>query len=109
MNRELLQIVELDVSRCGLTYGSSPCIAALNTTGVRKCYNTYATCQNKVNFGAPAEPSGGPNRTIYQLETFDVTGFVRNADLFFAASLSIPSADPDDCTYEQRAEGLNVV
>ena len=46
MNRELLQIVELDVSRCGLTYGSNPCIAALGTTGVRKCYNTYATCQN---------------------------------------------------------------
>jgi len=100
MNRELLQIVELDVNRCGLAYGSNPCIAALGTTGVRKCYNTYATCQNKVNFGAPSEPSGGPDRTFEQLDTFASTGFVRNADLFFAANLSIPSADPDGCIWE---------
>lgn len=50
MNRELLQIVELDVDRCSLTYGAGACTAALGTTGVRKCYNTYFTCQSKDNF-----------------------------------------------------------
>lgn len=42
--------VEVDVDRCSRIYGSSPCTAALGSTGDRKCYNTYATCQDTANF-----------------------------------------------------------
>jgi hypothetical protein len=46
-NREPIQYVEIDVDYCTRTYGSSPCLAVLGTTGTRKCFNTYATCQFK--------------------------------------------------------------
>lgn len=42
--------VELDMDFCANTYGSSPCTASIGVTGAAKCYNTYATCQNKANF-----------------------------------------------------------
>jgi len=42
--------VELDMDVCTRTYGSSPCTAAIGTTGTAKCYNTYATCQDKPNY-----------------------------------------------------------
>ena len=53
--RESLQIVELDIERCSRTYGSAPCTAALGTSGVRKCFNTYFTCQDTANFDSTAE------------------------------------------------------
>ena len=46
-NREPIQIVEIDLDYCTRTYGTAPCLAVLGTTGVRKCYNTFATCQYK--------------------------------------------------------------
>ena len=49
-NREPIQYVEIDVDYCTRTYGSSPCLAVLGTTGSRKCFNTYATCQFKSAF-----------------------------------------------------------
>lgn len=45
-----LQIVEIDFDQCTRTYGSSPCTAVLGTTGVRKCFGTNATCQDKDNY-----------------------------------------------------------
>jgi hypothetical protein len=44
-NREPIQYVEIDVDYCTQTYGSSPCLAVLGTTGTKKCFNTYGTCQ----------------------------------------------------------------
>lgn len=44
-DRQPVQIVEIDIDYCTLDYGVSTCTAALGTTGVRKCYNTYETCQ----------------------------------------------------------------
>jgi hypothetical protein len=46
-NREPVQIVEIDIDYCTLTYSVGACDAVLGTTGVRKCYNTFATCQAK--------------------------------------------------------------
>jgi len=46
-NREPVQIVEIDMDYCTRTYGTSPCLAVLGTTGQRKCFNTFATCQFK--------------------------------------------------------------
>lgn len=53
--REPLQIVELDIKRCSLTYGTGSCTAVLGTDGVRKCYNTFATCQDTANFTSATE------------------------------------------------------
>lgn len=39
-------LIEIDVDRCDNTYGVAPCTAA----GSEKCYNTFATCQDKANF-----------------------------------------------------------
>jgi len=44
-NKEPIQIVEIDVDYCTRTYGTSPCLASLGTTGTNKCFNTFATCQ----------------------------------------------------------------
>jgi len=46
--REVVQIVEIQQPFCSLVYGNSPCTAAGPADG--KCYNTYATCQDKNNF-----------------------------------------------------------
>lgn len=49
-NREPIQYVEIDVDYCSRTYGSAPCAAVLGTTGIRKCFNTFGTCQDTANF-----------------------------------------------------------
>jgi len=45
-----LTYVEIDISRCSLTYGSAPCTAAIPTTGSKKCFNSKATCQDRTNY-----------------------------------------------------------
>lgn len=46
--REPLQLVEIDVDFCNLTFGTAPCTASASAGG--ECYNTYATCQDTANF-----------------------------------------------------------
>jgi hypothetical protein len=48
--RQPVTIVEIDQDFCALTYGVSPCTAAVGVTGVQKCFNTVATCQDRPNF-----------------------------------------------------------
>ena len=50
MAREPLIWVEIDVDQCQLIYGQAPCMAALGTTGTRKCFNTFRTCQDRSNY-----------------------------------------------------------
>lgn len=48
-----LTLVEIDVDRCSLTYGTAPCTATLtggSPTGTRKCFNTKKTCQDRAHF-----------------------------------------------------------
>lgn len=47
---EPVQIVEIDQDFCALTYGESPCTAAVGVTGNIKCFNTASTCQDRENF-----------------------------------------------------------
>lgn len=47
---ERISLVELDLERCSLTYGSSPCEASIGVTGADKCFNCLATCQDKTNY-----------------------------------------------------------
>ena len=49
---ERITYIELDLDRCSLTYGSSPCTAAIGVTGERKCFNCLATCQDKDNYAS---------------------------------------------------------
>lgn len=45
--------VEIDIKFCSLTYGTSPCTAAIGVTGSEKCFNTRnrgADCQDPTNF-----------------------------------------------------------
>jgi len=46
--RQPLQIVEIDVDQCTLTYGSSPCTAS-GAAGT-ECFNSFKTCQDPDNF-----------------------------------------------------------
>lgn len=46
----ILTYVEIDIDYCALTYGVSPCTAALGVTGDKKCFNTPGTCQDRVDF-----------------------------------------------------------
>lgn len=47
---KLLTYVELDIDYCSLSYGESPCTAAIGITGSNKCYNSLNTCQDRPNF-----------------------------------------------------------
>jgi hypothetical protein len=47
---ERITLVEVDLDRCSLTYGASACTASIPTTGDKKCFNCYATCQDKTNY-----------------------------------------------------------
>lgn len=50
MTRQALTYVELQLRTCALSYGVTPCTAALGVTGEAKCFNTRATCQDRPNF-----------------------------------------------------------
>jgi len=51
---ETVTLVEIDQPFCQETYSVSPCVAALGTTGTKKCYNTRFTCQDAPNYN-PAD------------------------------------------------------
>jgi hypothetical protein len=63
-------MVELELDFCALTYSVAPCAAVLGGTGVRKCYNTFGTCQDTANYTPEAkvyrfiEPVDGWPRSI---------------------------------------------
>lgn len=73
-NREPVQIVEIDMDYCSLTYGVGLCTAVLQTslafgTGSKKCFNTFATCQAK---------------SAYTGNTLDLTSTINKLTLKFA-------------------------
>ena len=47
---ERITLVEIDLDRCSNTYSIAPCTAALGVTGDDKCFNSFATCQDKPNY-----------------------------------------------------------
>lgn len=50
--REAITIVEIEADYCQLDFGVAPCTAT--GSGDSKCFNTFRTCQDQVNFdGAP--------------------------------------------------------
>lgn len=45
-----LTYVEIDIDRCALSYGVSPCAASIPETGAIKCFNSIGSCQDRENF-----------------------------------------------------------
>ncbi|RUT32649.1 hypothetical protein EMQ25_05750 [Arsenicitalea aurantiaca] len=58
----VFDIVEIDIERCGLTYGIGACTAALGVTGEIKCYNSLRTCQDTAHFDS--DGAGGEAGTL---------------------------------------------
>ncbi len=50
LGRTPCTIVEIDLDYCDHVYGTSPCTAALGTTGTDRCLNTRSTCQDSANY-----------------------------------------------------------
>jgi hypothetical protein len=50
--KQAVQFIELHLEGCSRTYGVAPCAAAIGITGDKKCFNTFATCQDKANFAS---------------------------------------------------------
>jgi hypothetical protein len=50
VGRRPFTYVEIDLDYCSNTYGTAPCVAAVGTTGARKCFNTLRTCQDGTHF-----------------------------------------------------------
>lgn len=46
-NNKIVMICEIDFDFCTLDFGVDPCLAELGGVAVRKCFNTYQTCQFK--------------------------------------------------------------
>jgi hypothetical protein len=48
--RRWLTFVEIDISYGTCTYGVSPCVARIGTTGTQKCFNTLGSCQDRAHY-----------------------------------------------------------
>ena len=94
IGREPLTIVEIDQDFCSLTYGSSPCQAAINTTGATECFNTFKTCQDTANYDKTIKTIRfvKPN-TGFPKGEFYIPSLVSTTNN--PTELSIGSSDPD--------------
>lgn len=67
-DREPVAILKLYLNICSLTFGASPCQATTSDAGL-KCFNTFGTCQDPVNFsGSTAKPLCFTSRYIKGLQ-----------------------------------------
>ena len=99
LKKDPVQIVEIDLDFCSLNYGESACTAVLGTTGVRKCYNSWNTCQSKNNFSAPVEPTG-PDQTYVKNDALVAATFARTSSVFWACDIAFPTTVDDVCIWE---------
>ena len=65
--KEILEIVELDLDTCSLTYGNSPCTAS--GPAAKKCFNTFFTCQDQVNYDKSTKTFRFSNMSISGLQS----------------------------------------
>lgn len=63
VGHQIIEVVEIELDFCGLTYGIAPCTAAIGVTGSVKCFNTRKSCQDPANYL--------PNTTFGSLATED--------------------------------------
>lgn len=50
LGRKTIVVIEMDLDFCQNVYGEAPCTAEVGVTGVQKCFNTFATCQDPNNY-----------------------------------------------------------
>ena len=55
MGRDVMEVIELDLDFCSLSYGVAPCTASVPTTGPVKCFNTRKSCQDPTNYSPAAK------------------------------------------------------
>jgi hypothetical protein len=92
-SREPFEMVEVDVERCSLTFGTAPCTAALGGRTLRKCYQTKRTCADLPNFtpGAPLTLRfAKPGRLPKGVQVFPALESVRAQ----TATVNIAGSDP---------------
>lgn len=69
LGKQAVQIVELYMEGCSLTYGTSPCTASIGVTGSDRCFNTRSTCQDPANFTANSRVYRFASARIDNLQT----------------------------------------
>lgn len=83
--KRAVQIVELYIDRCSRSYGVAPCTAAIGVTGTKKCFNTFATCQDRANYDKTS--------VVYRFATTRVDGIQQPGDApTFPTLASVESA-----------------
>lgn len=103
-NREPIQYVEIDVDYCTQTYGSSPCLAALGTTGTKKCFNTYATCQFKSAYVKSAKTLTFVNsRANLPKDLLAYPVLEERGVSAFSSTVNIAGSDPRMSAFGRRA------
>lgn len=100
--REPLLFVEIDQDLCALTYGVSPCTAALGVTGEDKCYNTRKSCQDPANYSNTATNTlrfGRPQSAL----PLDLFALIGSFDLGSFGLASLPPTLPSGFPRIRRA------
>jgi len=88
--REPVAFVEMDFNACSLTYGTGDCTAS--GSGDSKCFNSYATCQDKDNFAPTTKTLRFSNVRIDDLQgDSDVPTFPTLASLSLSPTSLTPS------------------
>lgn len=95
--KQAVQIVEIAVERCTRTYGTSPCLAAIGTTGSQKCFNTLSTCQYASAYN--------PAPLIYRFSSVRIDGLQQPGDAPTIPTLVSLKTDPTVLT---PSKGLGV-
>lgn len=85
--RDIIQVIEIDIDQCTLTWGVGACPASLSTANVRKCYNSWATCPvrqaynkgtNTLRFINGGQPIKGQN---YLPSLVSVSGYEQEVNI----------------------------
>lgn len=94
VGRQSVTLVEIDQDLCSLTFASSPCQAAIGTTGATECFNTFKTCQDSANYDKTTttlkfvKPNQG-----FPVGEFYIPSLVSTTNN--PTEISIGSSDPD--------------
>lgn len=102
MTREVFEMIEIDLPLCSRVYATAPCAAVLGDTGVRKCYNLRATCQDPTNYSGTNTLTlrfCRPGRIPHGVLAFPTLGRVSQN----SATVNIAGSDPKYSQLGRRA------
>lgn len=103
IGREIIEIVEIDVDYCNLTYGVGACTAVLGVTGAHKCHNGYATCQAKAAFDKITKTLRyGSNVSGLPVDQAHIFPALRSVSSR-AAEINLSGVDPQSTALGKRA------